>query len=91
MYSSKEGLDLKNCIQVQSLIVKSNRSRELYLGTEFISKEEWIQRIVNRYKVQKERRLNLENCKQVQGLEGKKNGSRKLYLGTGFNSKEKGS
>ena len=41
-YSSKEGLDLKNCIQVQSLIVKSNGSRELYLGTEFNSKDEWI-------------------------------------------------
>ena len=41
-YSSKEGLDLKNCILVQSLIVKSNGSRELYLGTEFNSKDDWI-------------------------------------------------
>ena len=60
-------MDLKNCIQVTELIVKQNGSREPYLGTEFIvkkngsrelslgtefnSKEEWIQRIVSRYRV----------------------------------------
>ena len=60
-------MDLEHRIQVQSLILKKNgsresylgtefnskknESRELYLGTEFNSKEEWIQRIVSRYRV----------------------------------------
>ena len=65
-------MDLENCIQVQSLIVKKDGSRALYLGTEFNSKEEWIQRIVSR----------------LQSLIIKKDGSRELYIGTEFNSKE---
>ncbi len=32
-------MDLKNCILVVSLIVRKTGSRELYLGTEFNSKE----------------------------------------------------
>ena len=60
-------MDLENCIQVQSLVGKKNGSIELYLGTgvnrkkigsielylgtKFNSKEEWIQRIVSRYRV----------------------------------------
>ena len=59
-------MDLKNCILVVSLIVRKTGSRELYLGTDFNSKEngskelylgsefnrkeDWIQRIVSRYR-----------------------------------------
>ena len=65
-------MDLENCFQVQSLIVKKNEFRESYLGAEFNSKEEWIQRIVSRYK----------------GFIVSQNGSRELHLGTEFNSRE---
>ena len=41
-FSCKEGLDLENCLQVQSLKVKKNGLKELYLGSEFNSNEEWI-------------------------------------------------
>ena len=65
-------MDLKNCIQVQGLKVRSAESRELYLGTGFNRQE----------------RMNLGYYTQVQGLIDRKDGSRELYLGTGFNRQE---
>ena len=44
-------MDLENCLQVQSVKVKKNGLKELYLGSEFNSNEEWIENIESRYKV----------------------------------------